>query len=91
MRVIGTNTSPIPTDVSRMPGSRSVTYDESGVSRRKRSSPTAPSAEPINGTSRAPSAGTSFWERPAPMMIPAVNGTNAKPASSGEKPRTRWT
>ena len=68
-----------------------MTYDESGVSRRKRSSPSAPSIEPIRGTSRAPSAGTSFCERPAPMMTPTVNGTNARPASIGEKPSTRCT
>ena len=44
----------------------------------------------MSGTSRAPSAGTSFCETPAPTITPSVNGTNANPASSGEKPSTRW-
>ena len=44
----------------------------------------------MSGTSRAPSAGTSFCEKPALAITPSVNGTNAKPASSGEKPSTRW-
>ena len=39
---------------------------------------------PMSGTSRAPSFGTRLCERPAPMMIPAVNGRNASPASSAE-------
>jgi len=38
------------------------------------------------GISRAPSAGTSSCESPAPMTMPAVNGRNAGPASSAEKP-----
>ena len=89
--VIGTKTSPMPMDARRIPGSRPVRYELSGVRRRNVSSPAAPSASPIRGTSRAPSAGTSRCERPAPTITPAVNGTNANPASSGENPRTRWT
>ena len=89
--VIGTNTSPMPIEVSMIPGRRSGRYDPSGVSRRNVSRPSVPRASPMSGTSRAPSIGTSFCESPAPMITPAVNGTNAKPASSGEKPSTRWT
>ena len=41
-------------------------------------------AIPINGSSRAPTFGTSACDSPAPTMIPAVKGRNARPASSGE-------
>ena len=38
---------------------------------------------PVNATMRIPIRRISAWEAPAPMMIPSVNGTNAKPAFSG--------
>ena len=80
--VIGTNVMPIPIDASMIPGSRSVTYDPSGWRRTNSSSPTIASGIPMSGTSRAPNFATSPCESPAPMMIPAVNGRKARPASS---------
>ena len=82
MSVIGTKVRPIPIEASMIPGSRSVTYVPSGWRRMKSSSPTIAIGIPISGTSRAPSFGTRLCDRPAPMMIPAVNGRKARPASS---------
>jgi hypothetical protein len=65
-------------------GTSSVRYVPPGWMRRKSRSPMTPITTPINGTSRAPSLGTSCCANPAPIMIPTVNGREASPASSGE-------
>ena len=39
---------------------------------------------PMIGTSRAPSRGISCCEATEPMMMPAVKGRNASPASRAE-------
>ena len=83
IRVSGTKTSPIPIEASMMPGRMSATYVLSGESRTNSSIPITAMTRPISGTSRAPRRGISCCDATEPMMIPAVKGRNASPASIG--------
>ena len=67
-----------------IPGRMSATYVLSGESRTNSSMPITAMIEPIIGTSRAPRRGISCCEAIEPMMMPAVKGRNARPASIGE-------
>jgi hypothetical protein len=74
----------------RSDGTTWVAYEVSGVIlvRRRRPIPAAIRPGTINGL--GPNLGKSCDATPAKMMIPAVNGKNAKPDFSGLNPRTTW-
>ena len=82
--VSGTKTRPMPIDIRRRPGSRSLadTCRASGCEPAGRARRQA-SAIPINGTCRALMALIATCESAAPITIPAVTGRNARPAFSG--------
>jgi hypothetical protein len=84
MSVTGTNVSPIPIDCGMSPGSTVETYDPSTVESDSRRRPMAAMTIPITDTVRTPIRLTNCCASPAPIMMPAVTGRNASPASSGE-------
>src|SRR3954447_6474645 len=85
---IGTNENPIPTAITRKPGSRSETYDPLGETWVKTAAPAVRNVMPVTRTGLTPTRVTS-WAATADHRI-AVPATAryAKPVFSGEYPST---
>ena len=71
-------------------GNTSVRYVPSTGMRASRSMPAIVTISPMIVSVRTPAWAAYFEASPAEIMIPAVNGRNASPASSGPYPSTRW-
>jgi hypothetical protein len=71
-------------------GTTCVRYEVSGVMRVSNKSPIPAKIRPGTMSGLGPTFGKSCEATPAKMMIPAVNGKNAKPDLSGLNPRTTW-
>ena len=76
-------TAPIPSDESKIAGSRSATYEPSTGSRVSSARPAADSTSPTAATCRTPTRGANCAARPAEIITPAVNGRKASPAVKG--------
>jgi hypothetical protein len=71
----------------RRDGTTWVKYAVSGVMRVSRSNPIPAKIKPGTISGLGPTFGSNCDATPAKMMIPAVNGKNAKPDFKGLKPR----
>jgi hypothetical protein len=83
MSVSGMNTALMPRADSRIAGSTFTAYEPSTGSCVSSTSPAAARRKPTAATGRTPIRGANWDAREAEIMIPAVNGRNARPASSG--------
>ena len=69
--------------MSTSAGITSAAYEPSTEIRVSSSIPAIVTTIPTIATGRTPTRGANLEARPAETMIPAVNGRNASPASSG--------
>ena len=76
-------TAPMPSDESAIAGSTFAAYEPCTGSSARSARPAALSRNPTAATGRTPSRGANCDAIPAEIMIPAVNGRNARPALSG--------
>jgi hypothetical protein len=74
----------------RSDGTTCVRYEVSGVMRESNSIPIAAKIRPGTISGFGPTFGSNCDAIPAKIMIPKVNGRNAKPDFSGLNPRITW-